>query len=55
MRLDWDEVVVSFSPPDVFTALAGSASGTIVAQGSYLIAEGWIVTAVMENQVISVR
>ncbi len=54
-RLDWDDVVVSFSPPDTFSALARNASGMTVAQGTYLVDEGWIVTVVMENQALSLR
>lgn len=48
-RLDWDDVAVAFSPPDAFTALARTTSGMISARGTYLVAEGWIVTAVLET------
>jgi 4'-phosphopantetheinyl transferase EntD len=48
MRLDWEDVVVSFSPPHSFTALERSAP-PIVAHGAYVVAEGWIVAAVAKT------
>jgi 4'-phosphopantetheinyl transferase EntD len=52
-RLDWDDVVVSFSPPHLFTALAKAVSGTAATRGTYLVGDGWILTVVVGTQAIS--
>lgn len=51
--LDWDDVEVSFTPPELFTALGRIGAAEIRAEGTYLIADGWILAAVLENQAFS--